>query len=117
MEHKTVAMISVAITVAALAVIGAGSAGGAPRGSAGQWTGCSGHPRQVRHLQASRLTCAKAIKAIKRGKFALTPGGPLFSTRGFKCDSPVGPPVDGPRFTVCARHGHKFRFYSFAEPK
>lgn len=117
MRRKTVGMLSVAIAFAAVAVIGVASAAGAPRARAGHWTGCSGHPRQVRHVQVSRLSCAKAVRAIKRGKFALTPGGPLFTTPRFKCESPVGPPMDGPRFTVCTRHHHKFRFYSFAEPK
>jgi hypothetical protein len=80
------------------------------------WHGCSRHPRRVRHLQVSYLTCAKAIKAIKRGKFESPPGGPTFSTPGFRCHWPVGPPLDGPRFTVCRRHSHAFRFYSLAEP-
>jgi hypothetical protein len=72
----------------------------------------------VRRLQVSHLTCARAVRAIRRGKFALTPGGPVFSTRGFHCSSPVGPPLnDAPRFTVCRRRGHAFRFYSFAEPR
>jgi hypothetical protein len=82
-----------------------------------QWHGCVKHPRRVRHLQVSRLTCAKAVRAIKRGKFESPPGGPTFSTPGYRCTWPVGPPLDGPRFTVCRHYAHAFRFYSLAEPQ
>lgn len=79
------------------------------------WTRCQTHPRGVQNLRASRLTCIGARKAIKRGKFEVTPGGQLFSTRGFHCESPVGPPRNGPRFTHC-RKGHRaFSFYGPSE--
>jgi hypothetical protein len=81
------------------------------------WIGCAGHPHHVRHVQVSRLSCSKATSAVRRGKFDLTPGGPVFSTPRFRCRSPVGPPPNGPRFTVCRWHGRAFRFYSFAEPR
>jgi hypothetical protein len=60
------------------------------------WTRCHGHPPRVRNLQVSKLTCPKARKAIRRGRFEQTPGGEIFSTRGFGCDSPVGPPRKPP---------------------
>lgn len=75
------------------------------------WTRCHGHPRRTRALQASHLTCPSAKRAIRRGKFEVTPGGLIFTTRGFACESPVGPPRDGPRFTVCRRQRQAFRFY------
>jgi hypothetical protein len=33
------------------------------------------------------LTCAQANHAIKRARVRLTPGGPIFSTRGYQCSS------------------------------
>jgi len=114
-------MRSVAMMLLVLASVSASSASATP-GINGvsavtrQWHGCSRHTRRTRHLQVSRLTCAKAVRAIKRGTFDLTPGGPVFSTPGYRCHSPVGPPLDGPRFTVCRHYTHAFRFYSFAEP-
>lgn len=83
--------------------------------TASSWGRCSGHPREIRHLQVSRFRCSMAVKAVRRGKFEFPPAGPQFSTRGFKCESPVGPPLEGPRFTTCRRKHHAFRFYSSAE--
>jgi hypothetical protein len=90
-------------------------AGGTPVIAPRSWVQCSGHPRGARHLQVAHFTCRRAVSAIKRGRFELTPAGPFFSTPGFRCSSPILPL--GPRFTVC-REGHQeFRFYSFAEPR
>jgi hypothetical protein len=75
------------------------------------WMRCHGHPRRVRNVQVSELPCLKAKKAIRRGKFEVTPGGLLFSTRGFRCESPVGAPHDEPRFTLCRKRHRAFRFY------
>jgi hypothetical protein len=75
------------------------------------WTRCHGHPPRVRNLQVSKLTCPKAEKAIRRGRFEQTPGGEIFSTRGFGCESSVGPPREPPSFTLCSRRHHAFRFY------
>jgi hypothetical protein len=112
---RTVALAALAGVVFALA-IGVG-AGGATASGTGRWVACSGHPRSVRHLQVSRLSCSEAVTAIKRGQLAFVPAGLAFSTRGFTCRSPVGPPEHGPRFTVCRRSHRAFRFYSIAEPR
>jgi hypothetical protein len=41
-----------------------------------------------------------------------TPGGPLFSTAGFKCGGPVGPPPPGakPRYYRCNHGRQVFEF-------
>jgi hypothetical protein len=109
------------LVVAGASASSALATGQAPRGAATAaatqaWVACPKHPRRARRLQVSHLTCSKAVKAIKRGKFESPPGGPTFSTRGFRCHWPVGPPLDGPRYTVCRRSSHAFRFYSLAEP-
>jgi hypothetical protein len=110
--------LSVVVIGAAAVGLVTGVAGAAPAG-ARMWVPCAGHPKQVRNLQASRMTCRRARRAVRRGKVALTPGGPLFTTPRFKCDSPIGPPLPpnlAPRFTLCT-HGHRaFRFYSSSEP-
>jgi hypothetical protein len=68
-----------------------------------------------RNVQVSHLPCLNAKKAIERGEFELTRGGEIFSTHGFRCESPVGPLPKGPRFTVCRNQPHRFRFYGPSE--
>jgi hypothetical protein len=116
MQDAVMLLLIVASTSASPALAAPGTRDAAATGATRQWHGCSRHTRRTRHLQVSRLTCANAIGAIRRGKFALPPGGPVFSTPGYRCHSPVGPPLYRPRFTVCQRYTHAFRFYSFAEP-
>jgi len=116
MRNAAMVLLVLASASASSALATPGIHGVAAAAATRQWHGCPSHPRRVRHLQVSRLTCAKAIRAIRSGKFDLTPGGPVFSTPGYRCHSPVGPPLDGPRFTVCKRYTYAFRFYSFAEP-
>jgi len=67
----------------------------------------------VSTLAVSHLSCASAEKAVRAGRFAITPGNPIFSTSGFRCTSPIGPPPDtGPvvRYVVCRYAAHAFRF-------
>jgi len=49
----------------------------------------------VKNLRATRISCTKAAAAIRAGSFVATPAGPQFSTKGFYCTSPVGPPPPG----------------------
>jgi hypothetical protein len=58
----------------------------------------------VKSLRVTGISCTKASAAIRAGSFALTPAGPQFSTKGFYCTSPVGPPPpgsSGPRLYSC----------------
>jgi hypothetical protein len=58
----------------------------------------------VKGLRVTRISCIKATAAIRAGSFAATPAGPRFSTKGFYCTSPVGPPGPGlsaPRLYSC----------------
>jgi hypothetical protein len=107
----------VVIAVAALALAVAIGAGGAAAKAPHRGAACAGHPRGVRKLEVSRMRCSDAVTAVRRGRFELTPGGPLFTTPGFTCQSPVGPPLRGPRFTVCTSGRRSLRFYSNAEPR
>lgn len=72
-----------------------------------------GNPFSVSNLAVSHLSCASAEKAVLAGSFAITPANPIFSTSGFRCTSPIGPPPDtGPvvRYIVCRHAAHAFRF-------
>ena len=66
----------------------------------------------VTHVRVSRISCSRAAASVRAGKFELTPGGPLFSTPGFVCRSPIGPPPPGskPRYFRCAHRGERFEF-------
>jgi hypothetical protein len=66
----------------------------------------------VTHLGVSRISCSRAATAIRAGRFELTPGGPLFSTPGFFCSSPIGPPLPGtkPRYFRCTHRRERFEF-------
>ena len=63
-------------------------------------------------LGVDRLSCARAVEALRAGSFALTPADPIFSTPGFHCTSPIGPPRPGPtRYVVCRKGRAAFRFH------
>jgi hypothetical protein len=66
----------------------------------------------VTSLQVNGLSCNRAITALRAGTFALTPGNPVFSTPGFRCQGPTGPRPRGrkPRFYTCFRPGEGFEF-------
>ena len=71
-----------------------------------------GRPFPVSLLGVSHLTCASALKALRAGSFFLTPADPIFSTPGFHCTSPIGPPRPGPtRYVVCRKGQEAFRFH------
>ena len=66
----------------------------------------------VTHLRVSQISCSRAAAAVRAGKFELTPGGPLFSTPGFACQSPIGPPPprSKPRYFRCTHRHERFEF-------
>ena len=66
------------------------AAGDSP-GSVSYWTRCSLHLKvasvEVSPVEVLHMTCGQARHAIQRARILLTPGGPIFSTRGFTCRS------------------------------
>jgi hypothetical protein len=84
------------------------------------WTACS-ITRQVsgteiRDVQAWRIPCSRAAKAIAHARPLFSPGGPIFSTAGYRCAGknlePITPaPSELPQLVHCTgRHGHELRF-------
>ncbi len=63
-------------------------------------------------LRVSRMSCTRAKAALQRSTFEATPGGPLFSTAGFGCGGPVGPPPphSQPRYYHCSDRDERFEF-------
>jgi hypothetical protein len=55
------------------------------------WVRCSLHIHlsgtEVSPVEVSHLSCARAKRAIQRGQVLMSPGGPIFSTRGYTCRS------------------------------
>jgi hypothetical protein len=88
--------------------------------AAGRWKACSIHRSlsgtEVSRVHTSRMPCSQAAGAIGRGRVLLTPGGPMFSTAGYRCVGrnlqPTTPaPSQLPALIRCTRgHGHTFRF-------
>jgi hypothetical protein len=66
----------------------------------------------VSHLRVSGMSCARAAAAVRAGVFDLVPAGPSFHTPGFRCRSPVGPPLPGTptRLFSCRRSQQRFTF-------
>ncbi len=62
------------------------------------------------------MTCARAGRAIQRAHVLLSPGGPIFWTRGYACRSrAILPPVDPspaslPAAEFCSRGQHQLSF-------
>ncbi len=72
----------------------------------------AGQKLTARNLRVSEISCSRAKAALKRATFAATPGGPEFSTPGFMCGGPVGPPPphSKPRYYHCTRGRGTFEF-------
>ena len=66
----------------------------------------------VTNLGVIRISCARAAAAVRASSYEATPGGPLFTSRGFSCSGPVGPPPPGskPRYYHCDRRRQGFEF-------
>jgi hypothetical protein len=105
-----------AIVVAAILVFSAAPAAGA------RFNRCphehlssrdsTGQTLPVTNLRVHRISCASATAAVRASTFEATPGGPLFSTAGFICTGPVGPPPphSTPRYYRCTRGREWFEF-------
>jgi hypothetical protein len=72
----------------------------------------TGQTLPVTSLRVHRISCASAAAAVRASTFEATPGGPLFSTSGFTCTGPVGPPPphSEPRYYRCTRGREWFEF-------
>ncbi|HYB31447.1 MAG TPA: hypothetical protein VEF89_32965 [Solirubrobacteraceae bacterium] len=72
----------------------------------------AGQTLPVTSVQVKRISCASAAAAVRASTFEATPGGPLFSTPGFICTGPVGPPPphSKPRYYRCTRGREQFEF-------
>jgi hypothetical protein len=67
---------------------------------------------RITNLRVHRISCSRTAAALRASTFEATPGGPLFSTAGFKCGGPVGPPPPGakPRYYHCNHGRQVFEF-------
>lgn len=66
----------------------------------------------VTNLRVLRISCSRAAAAVRASNYEATPGGPLFTSPGFSCVGPVGPPPPGskPRYYRCDRRRQRFEF-------
>jgi hypothetical protein len=66
----------------------------------------------VTKLRVIRISCSRAAAAVRAGSYEATPGGPLFTSPGFSCSGPVGPPPPGskPRYYQCDRRRQRLEF-------
>jgi hypothetical protein len=64
----------------------------------------------VSYLGVRHLSCAVAEQAVRAGSFAITPANPIYSTPGYQCTSPIGPPRPRAVYIVCHVGGQGFRF-------
>ena len=74
--------------------------------------GAAGGSLSVTSLGVIRMSCARAAAAVRASRYEATPGGPLFTSPGFSCRGPVGPPPPGakPRYYQCDRARQRFEF-------
>jgi hypothetical protein len=72
----------------------------------------AGQTLPITRVQVKRISCASAAAAVRASTFEATPGGPLFSTPGFICTGPIGPPPprSKPRYYRCTRGPKQFEF-------
>jgi hypothetical protein len=66
----------------------------------------------VTRLRVTRISCSRAAAAVRAGSYEATPGGPLFTSPGFSCSGPVGPPPPGAalRYYRCDHRRQRFEF-------
>jgi hypothetical protein len=66
----------------------------------------------VTNLRVIRISCSRAAAVVRASRYEATPGGPLFTSPGFSCSGPVGPPPPGskPRYYQCDRRRQRFEF-------
>ncbi len=114
-DRRRIASVGTVIAAAILALSAAPAEGaqfkGCPNGHLSS-PDSTGQTLPVTSLRVNRISCATAATALRASTFQATPGGPLFSTRGFICTGPVGPPPphSKPRFYRCTRGREAFEF-------
>jgi hypothetical protein len=66
----------------------------------------------VANLGVIRISCSRARAALRASSYEATPGGPLFTSPGFRCGGPVGPrlPRTKPRYYHCNHRRQMFEF-------
>ena len=66
----------------------------------------------VTDLRVIAISCSRAAAAVRASSYEATPGGPLFTSPGFSCSGPVGPPPPGskPRYYHCDHGRQRFEF-------
>ena len=111
--------LAAAILFGSGAATAVGSKPPAPRAPA-FWTRCSLHVTvpgfEISPVEVLHTTCGAARKVIERGHILDTPGGPIFSTRGYACSSKaILPPVDPspaslPAAEFCRRGSRRLSF-------
>jgi hypothetical protein len=84
-----------------------------PHPTLSYWTRCLPNAKvaglELSPVEVRHLSCAQADQAIRRARVLLTPGGPIFSTRGYTCRSTsILPrfdpsPIELPAVELCTR--------------
>jgi len=74
--------------------------------------GTAGGPLNLTNLRVIRISCSRAAAAVRASSYEATPAGPLFTSQGFRCGGPVGPPPPGakPRYYHCNHRRQMFEF-------
>jgi hypothetical protein len=113
--RRRIASVGTVFAAAILALSAAPAEGAQLKGCSNEHLSSRDSTRQtlpVTSLRVNRISCASAATAVRASTFEATPGGPLFSTRGFICTSPIGPPPphSKPRYYRCTRGRKEFEF-------
>jgi hypothetical protein len=69
----------------------------------------------ITNLRVIGISCSRAAATVRASSYEATPAGPLFSSPGFSCSGPVGPPPPRakPRYYHCS---HRRRMFEFLVP-
>jgi hypothetical protein len=120
LKFSLASALTVAVATAALLLIAA--PGGLAHTRQATYHRCKPHHLSVRgdgggslavtSLRVIRMSCARAAAAVRAARYEPTPGGPLFTSPGFSCSGPVGPPPPGarPRYYRCVHLRRRFEF-------
>lgn len=108
------------ISAAGVGATAATATGGKPGAQPAFWARCSLSIRlsgvEVSPVEVLHVSCARAKHAIQRAHVLLSPGGPIFSTRGYACRSTnilprVDPsPIQLPAAEFCRQGSHRVAF-------
>jgi hypothetical protein len=74
--------------------------------------GTAGGSLSLTTLRVIRIPCSRAAAAVRASSYEATPAGPLFTSPGFSCSGPVGPPPPRarPRYYHCNHRRQTFEF-------